>query len=117
MSRKIYSYQFDSIPEYMVLLKPRVDFTFYAHLLDELFWRCYCCCENNHKASISRSWCMPICHPEFITGEESWEDSSAEWEGRCLLSRELAGSSESASLEKGELLDNARFRFRLAKLR
>ncbi|XP_065784031.1 P protein isoform X1 [Muntiacus reevesi] len=63
------------------------------------------------------SWCMPICHPEFITGEESWEDSSAEWERRCLLSRELAGSSESASLEKGELLDSARFRFCLAELR
>ncbi|KAB0360177.1 hypothetical protein FD754_004333, partial [Muntiacus muntjak] len=63
------------------------------------------------------SWCMPICHPEFITGEETWEDSSVEWERRCLLSRELAGSSESASLEKGELLDSARFRFRLAELR
>lgn len=60
---------------------------------------------------------MPVCHPEFITGEESWEDSSAEWEGRSLLSRELAGSSESASLEKGELLDSAHIRFRLAKLR
>ncbi|XP_044788016.1 P protein isoform X3 [Bubalus bubalis] len=63
------------------------------------------------------SWCMPICHPEFITGEESWEDSSTEWEGRSLLSRELAGSSESASLENGELLDSAHIRFRLAKLR
>uniref|UniRef100_A0A4W2F3D2 OCA2 melanosomal transmembrane protein n=1 Tax=Bos indicus x Bos taurus TaxID=30522 RepID=A0A4W2F3D2_BOBOX len=63
------------------------------------------------------SWCMPVCHPEFITGEESWEDSSTEWEGRSLLSRELAGSSESAFLEKGELLDSAHIRFRLAKLR
>lgn len=60
---------------------------------------------------------MPVCHPEFITGEESWEDSSTEWEGRSLLSRELAGSSESAFLEKGELLDSAHIRFRLAKLR
>uniref|UniRef100_A0A8B9WLR2 OCA2 melanosomal transmembrane protein n=1 Tax=Bos mutus grunniens TaxID=30521 RepID=A0A8B9WLR2_BOSMU len=63
------------------------------------------------------SCCMPVCHPEFITGEESWEDSSTEWEGRSLLSRELAGSSESAFLEKGELLDSAHIRFRLAKLR
>uniref|UniRef100_A0AC11BZR2 OCA2 melanosomal transmembrane protein n=1 Tax=Ovis aries TaxID=9940 RepID=A0AC11BZR2_SHEEP len=63
------------------------------------------------------SWCTPVCHPEFITGEESWEDSSTEWDGRSLLSRELAGSSESASLEKGELLDSAHIRFRLAKLR
>uniref|UniRef100_A0A8C9J893 OCA2 melanosomal transmembrane protein n=1 Tax=Panthera tigris altaica TaxID=74533 RepID=A0A8C9J893_PANTA len=52
------------------------------------------------------SWGMPICHPEFITAEESWGNSSAEWDGGSLLSKDLAGSSGSASQEKGELLDS-----------
>nr|XP_035928777.1 P protein [Halichoerus grypus] len=63
------------------------------------------------------SWCMPICHPEFITAEESWGKSSAEWEAGSLLSKDLAGSSGSASQEKGEHLDSAHIRFRLLKLR
>ncbi|XP_004421964.1 PREDICTED: P protein [Ceratotherium simum simum] len=63
------------------------------------------------------SRCMPVYHPEFITAEDCWENSSAEWEPRSLLSRESAGSSGSASLEKGELLDSALIRFRLSKLR
>uniref|UniRef100_A0A452VPF4 OCA2 melanosomal transmembrane protein n=1 Tax=Ursus maritimus TaxID=29073 RepID=A0A452VPF4_URSMA len=52
------------------------------------------------------SWCMPICHPEFMTAEESWGNSSAEWEGGSLLSKDLAGSSGSTSQEKGEHLDS-----------
>ncbi|XP_008704544.1 P protein [Ursus maritimus] len=63
------------------------------------------------------SWCMPICHPEFMTAEESWGNSSAEWEGGSLLSKDLAGSSGSTSQEKGEHLDSAHTRFRLLKLR
>ncbi|MBV99728.1 P protein, partial [Eschrichtius robustus] len=63
------------------------------------------------------SRCVPVYHPEFITAEESWENSSAEWEGGSLLSRELVGSSGSASSEKGELLDSAHIKFRLSKLR
>ncbi|XP_053079646.1 P protein isoform X2 [Acinonyx jubatus] len=63
------------------------------------------------------SWGMPICHPEFITAEESWGNSSAEWDGGSLLSKDLAGSSGSASQEKGELLDSAHIRSRLLKLR
>ncbi|XP_045304892.1 P protein [Leopardus geoffroyi] len=64
-----------------------------------------------------RSWGMPICHPEFITAEESWGNSSAEWDGGSLLSKDLAGSSGSASQEKGELLDSVHIRSRLLKLR
>lgn len=60
---------------------------------------------------------MPICHPEFITAEESWGNSSAEWDGGSLLSKDLAGSSGSASQEKGELLDSVHIRSRLLKLR
>uniref|UniRef100_A0A8D0M7J8 OCA2 melanosomal transmembrane protein n=1 Tax=Sus scrofa TaxID=9823 RepID=A0A8D0M7J8_PIG len=63
------------------------------------------------------SRCMPVYHPEFITADEPWENSSAEWEGGALLSTELAVSSGSASTEKGELLDSAHIRCHLSKLR
>ncbi|XP_058592895.1 P protein [Neofelis nebulosa] len=63
------------------------------------------------------SWGMPICHPEFITAEESWGNSSAEWDGGSLLSKDLAGSSGYASQEKGELPDSAHIRSHLLKLR
>uniref|UniRef100_A0A8C7ANF2 Uncharacterized protein n=3 Tax=Neovison vison TaxID=452646 RepID=A0A8C7ANF2_NEOVI len=62
-----------------------------------------------------RSWRMPICHRDFITAEESWGNSSAEWEGGSLLIKDLAGSS--GSQEKGKPLDSAHIRFRLLKLR
>ncbi|KAF0876107.1 P protein, partial [Crocuta crocuta] len=60
---------------------------------------------------------MPFCHPEFITADDSWGNSSADWEGGSLLSKDLAGSSGSASHEKGELLDSAHIRSHLSKLR
>lgn len=60
---------------------------------------------------------MPVYRPEFITADEPWENSSAEWEGGALLSTELAVSSGSASTEKGELLDSAHIRCHLSKLR
>ncbi|KAL0618819.1 P protein [Plecturocebus cupreus] len=63
------------------------------------------------------SLCIPIYNPEFITAEESWEDSSADWERRYLLSREVSGLSTSASSEKGDLLDSSHIRLRLSKLR
>nr|XP_020011287.1 P protein isoform X1 [Castor canadensis] len=59
---------------------------------------------------------MPPFHPEFTT-EESWENGSAEWERRCLLSRGTAALSTSASSEKGELLDSAHVRVPFSKLR
>ncbi|XP_032698990.1 P protein isoform X1 [Lontra canadensis] len=64
-----------------------------------------------------RSWRMPICHSDFITAEESWGKSSAEWEGGSLLIKDLADSSGSASQEKGKPLDSAPIRFCLLKLR
>uniref|UniRef100_A0A2K5YTW7 OCA2 melanosomal transmembrane protein n=1 Tax=Mandrillus leucophaeus TaxID=9568 RepID=A0A2K5YTW7_MANLE len=63
------------------------------------------------------SRCIPVYHPEFITAEESWEDGSADWERRYLLSREVSGLSASASSEKGDLLDSPHVRLRLSKLR
>ncbi|XP_025246181.1 P protein [Theropithecus gelada] len=63
------------------------------------------------------SRCIPVYHPEFITAEESWEEGSADWERRYLLSREVSGLSASASSEKGDLLDSPHVRLRLSKLR
>ncbi|XP_011931059.1 PREDICTED: P protein isoform X4 [Cercocebus atys] len=63
------------------------------------------------------SRCIPVYHPEFITAEESWEDGSADWERRYLLSREVSGLSASASSEKGDILDSPHVRLRLSKLR
>nr|XP_037841216.1 P protein isoform X3 [Chlorocebus sabaeus] len=63
------------------------------------------------------SRCIPVYRPEFITAEESWEDGSADWERRYLLSREASGLSASASSEKGDLLDSPHVRLRLSKLR
>uniref|UniRef100_A0A2K6GGL5 OCA2 melanosomal transmembrane protein n=1 Tax=Propithecus coquereli TaxID=379532 RepID=A0A2K6GGL5_PROCO len=63
------------------------------------------------------SRCIPGYHPEFIAAEESWETSSAEWERRYLLSREVAGSGTSASSEKGELVDSTHVCLHLPKLR
>ncbi|XP_026302982.1 P protein isoform X2 [Piliocolobus tephrosceles] len=62
------------------------------------------------------SRCKPVYHPEF-TAEESWEDGSADWERRYLLSREVSGLSASASSEKGDLPDSPHVRLRLSKLR
>uniref|UniRef100_A0A2K5HN08 Citrate transporter-like domain-containing protein n=1 Tax=Colobus angolensis palliatus TaxID=336983 RepID=A0A2K5HN08_COLAP len=63
------------------------------------------------------SGCIPVYHPEFITAEESWEDGSADWERRYLLSREVSGLSASASSEKADLPDSPHVRLRLSKLR
>uniref|UniRef100_A0A8D2B6H3 OCA2 melanosomal transmembrane protein n=1 Tax=Sciurus vulgaris TaxID=55149 RepID=A0A8D2B6H3_SCIVU len=64
-----------------------------------------------------RSRCMPAYPPEFITSEESWENSSTEWERRYLLSREGTGLSTSASSEKGELPDSTHLKVHLSTLR
>ncbi|MBZ3888079.1 P protein [Sciurus carolinensis] len=64
-----------------------------------------------------RSRCMLAYPPEFITSEESWENSSTEWERRYLLSREGTGLSTSASSEKGELPDSTHLKVHLSTLR
>ncbi|XP_054569165.1 P protein [Eptesicus fuscus] len=63
-----------------------------------------------------RARCLPVCRPELITAE-SWDLGSAEWEGRSLLGSEAAGSSRSASSDRGDLLEGAPVPFRLSKLR
>ncbi|XP_008267970.1 P protein isoform X1 [Oryctolagus cuniculus] len=76
-----------------------------------------CSTENTPLLRHSSSEKGPLYHPEFITAAESWESSSAEWERRCLLSREVEGLSTSASSEKGELPEGALVGFRLSRLR
>ncbi|XP_013363120.1 PREDICTED: P protein [Chinchilla lanigera] len=64
-----------------------------------------------------RSRRLPAYHPEFIPDVESWEDSSAEWERRHMLTRGVAGWSASASSEKEELTDSTHLRVPLLKLK
>lgn len=64
---------------------------------------------------LSRSRHLPVGHPERMAAEESWDHSSAEWEGRSLLSSEAAGSSGCSSSDKGDLLGGASHR--LSRLR
>ncbi|VTJ88462.1 Hypothetical predicted protein, partial [Marmota monax] len=59
---------------------------------------------------------MPAYSSEFITADESWENSSVEWERRYLLSRDTAGLSTSASSEKGELPDSTHLRVHMSTL-
>ncbi|XP_015335526.1 P protein [Marmota marmota marmota] len=80
-----------------------------------------CITENTpllHNSSQDRgSRCMPAYSSEFITADESWENSSVEWERRYLLSRDTAGLSTSASSEKGELPDSTHLRVHMSTLR
>lgn len=69
------------------------------------------------KFLLSRSLCMPLYHPEFVTTADSWDNSSAEWDRRYLLGREVVGLSTSASSEKEELLYNAPLRSHISRLR
>ncbi|XP_037688738.1 P protein [Choloepus didactylus] len=59
---------------------------------------------------------VPACRPGLIMAE-SWENSSAEWEPRCLLSSDAAGLSTSASSEKGDFPGSVHVQSRLLKLR
>ncbi|XP_054417957.1 P protein isoform X2 [Pteronotus mesoamericanus] len=70
---------------------------------------------NSSQDKGSRS--LRVYPPEFVTAEDSWDNSSAEWEGRSLLGSEAAASSRSASSDKGDLLEGAHARLRLSKLR
>ncbi|XP_076978438.1 P protein [Tamandua tetradactyla] len=61
--------------------------------------------------------CTPTCHQGLVTADNSWENSSAEWERKCLLSNDVTGLSTSASSEKGELPGTVYIKFRLLNLR
>uniref|UniRef100_A0A674I2V0 Citrate transporter-like domain-containing protein n=1 Tax=Terrapene triunguis TaxID=2587831 RepID=A0A674I2V0_9SAUR len=61
--------------------------------------------------------CLALHNPDFITDDDSWDNSSAEFEQRSHLGSEMASLSRSASSEKYELLDNLHVKFNLSKMR
>uniref|UniRef100_A0A663FFT3 OCA2 melanosomal transmembrane protein n=1 Tax=Aquila chrysaetos chrysaetos TaxID=223781 RepID=A0A663FFT3_AQUCH len=54
----------------------------------------------------SKLQCMALHNPDFATDDDSWENSSAEFEQRFQLGSEMTSLSRSASSEKHEILDN-----------
>lgn len=64
-----------------------------------------------------RLQCMALHNPDFTTDDDSWENSSAEFEQRIQLGSEMTSLSRSASSEKYEILDNLHVKFNLSKMR
>ncbi|NWV17744.1 P protein, partial [Origma solitaria] len=61
--------------------------------------------------------CMALHNPDFTTDDDSWDNSSAEFEQRFQLESEMTSFSRSASSEKYEILDNLHAKFNLSKMR
>uniref|UniRef100_A0A8C2YGL9 OCA2 melanosomal transmembrane protein n=1 Tax=Coturnix japonica TaxID=93934 RepID=A0A8C2YGL9_COTJA len=61
--------------------------------------------------------CMALHNPDFTTDDDSWDNSSAEFEQRFHLGSEMTSLSRSASSEKYEILDNLHVKFNLSKMR
>lgn len=62
--------------------------------------------------------CMAVHNADFITDDDSWENSSAEFEQRFQLGSEMTSLSRSASSsEKTEMLDNFHVKFNLSRMR
>uniref|UniRef100_A0A8D2PAG4 OCA2 melanosomal transmembrane protein n=2 Tax=Zosterops TaxID=36298 RepID=A0A8D2PAG4_ZOSLA len=61
--------------------------------------------------------CMALHNPDFTTDDDSWDNSSAEFEQRFHLESEMTSFSRSASSEKYEILDNLHVKFNLSKMR
>ncbi|KFP51096.1 P protein, partial [Cathartes aura] len=61
--------------------------------------------------------CMALHNPDFTTDDDSWDNSSAEFEQRFQLGSEMTSLSRSASSEKYEILDNLHIKFNLSKMR
>ncbi|XP_066032618.1 P protein isoform X2 [Chamaea fasciata] len=61
--------------------------------------------------------CMALHNPDFTTDDDSWDNSSAEFEQRFQLESEMTSFSRSASSEKYEILDNLHVKFNLSKMR
>ncbi|XP_009880402.1 PREDICTED: P protein [Charadrius vociferus] len=60
--------------------------------------------------------CMALHNPDFTTDDDSWYNSSADFEQRFQLGSEMASLSRSSS-EKYEILDNLHVKFNLSKMR
>uniref|UniRef100_A0A8C3UKJ5 OCA2 melanosomal transmembrane protein n=1 Tax=Catharus ustulatus TaxID=91951 RepID=A0A8C3UKJ5_CATUS len=60
--------------------------------------------------------CMALHNPDFTTDDDSWDNSSAEFEQRFQLESEMTSFPRSASSEKYEILDNLQVKFNLSKM-
>ncbi|KAI1241725.1 hypothetical protein IHE44_0005214, partial [Lamprotornis superbus] len=60
--------------------------------------------------------CMALHNPDFTTDDDSWDNSSAEFERRFRLESEMTSFPRSSS-EKYEILDNLHVKFNLSKMR
>nr|XP_041573298.1 P protein [Taeniopygia guttata] len=61
--------------------------------------------------------CMALHNPDFTTDDDSWDNSSAEFEQRFQLESEMTSFPRSSSSEKYEILDNLHVKFNLSKMR
>ncbi|XP_062983571.1 P protein [Elgaria multicarinata webbii] len=62
--------------------------------------------------------CMTVHNADFTTDDDSWENSSAEFEQRSQLGSEMTSLSRSASSsEKCEMLENFHVKFNISKMR
>ncbi|XP_053827869.1 P protein isoform X2 [Vidua macroura] len=61
--------------------------------------------------------CMALHNPDFTTDDDSWDNSSAEFEQMFQLESEMTSFPRSASSEKYEILDNLHVKFNLSKMR
>uniref|UniRef100_A0A8C6IRS2 Citrate transporter-like domain-containing protein n=1 Tax=Melopsittacus undulatus TaxID=13146 RepID=A0A8C6IRS2_MELUD len=61
--------------------------------------------------------CMALHNPDFTTDDDSWDNSSAEFEQRFQLGNEITCLSRSASSERYEILDNLHVKFNLSRMR
>lgn len=64
-----------------------------------------------------RLQCMALHNPDFTTDDDSWDNSSAEFEQRFQLESEMTSFPRSTSSEKYEILDNLHVKFNLSKMR
>ncbi|KAJ7319671.1 hypothetical protein JRQ81_019182, partial [Phrynocephalus forsythii] len=67
------------------------------------------------KTSAEANGFMAVHNTDFTTDDDSWENSSAEFEQRSQLGSEMASLSRSSS-EKCEMLDSFHVRFNLSKM-
>ncbi|XP_009929448.2 P protein [Opisthocomus hoazin] len=65
----------------------------------------------------NRLQCVALHNPDFTTDDDSWDNSSAEFEQRFQMGSEMTSLSRSASSEKYEILDNLHVKFNLSKMR
>ncbi|XP_068038770.1 P protein isoform X1 [Anomalospiza imberbis] len=72
---------------------------------------------SSEENGCDRLQCMALHNPDFTTDDDSWDNSSAEFEQRFQLESEMTSFPRSASSEKYEILDSLHVKFNLSKMR